>query len=423
VTLQTKSLTENREIEPLLFAGARSFRELVSQAKGMYPTELLQFLECRPKDNGPMGRIVQTMIVEARSFVVGGNLPQGDGLALPHPIDAEWRFTEETARSLIENAVAATGAGESILLMGVPSVALAAARSSHDRLFWVRGEPNVITEGLKSLTAADARFCHDISDLVQAGAAILDPPWYVTQFRAMLSQASHHCRTGAHLFVSAPPEGVRPGIAYDLRELSEVATQSGLELASEDAGALIYRTPFFEVNALRAAGIGAWLPDWRRGNLTIYRKRDVGRSYPIATTLPAFELTLAGVRLRLLTSGSTQEAGLIPLYRNEVFPSVSMRALRRSEAALWTSGNRAFAIERRSALTALAAMARDRNLLPKGLSLELFPMRNSQAIDVVEPLIQKLNELVDREFAEAASAVGPAAWDTSANDARFLNAY
>jgi hypothetical protein len=100
-----------------------------------------------------------------------------------------------------------------------------------------------------------------------------------------------------------------------------------------------------------------------------------------------------------------------------------MRAPRRSEAALWTTGNRAFTIERRSALTALVAMAHDRNLLPKGLNSELFPLRNLQAIDAVEPLIQKLHELVDREFAEAASAVGPASWDTSANDARFLNAY
>jgi hypothetical protein len=423
VTLQAQSPTENLELDRLLFAGAHSFRELVSQAKGMYPTELLQFLESRPTDSGPTGKNVQAMIAEARLFVVGGNLPQGDGLALPHPIDAEWRFTEETAQSLIEAAVAATGAGESILLIGVPSVALAAARSSHDRLFWVRGEPNVITEGLKSLTAADVRFRHDIFSLAQAGAAILDPPWYVTQFRAMLSQASYHCRTGAHLFVSTPPEGVRPGIAYDLRELSKVATQSGLDLASEDAGALIYRTPFFELNALRAAGIGAWLPDWRRGNLTTYKKCDLGSSCPTTTAVPAFELTLAGVRLRLLTSGATQEARLKPLYQDEVFPSVSMRAPRRSEATLWTSGNRAFAIERRSALTALAAMARDRNLLPKGLSSKLLPLGNSQAIDAVKPLIQKLSELVDREFAEAASAVGPAAWDTSANDARFLNAY
>jgi hypothetical protein len=416
------SIEQGDELELLLSEGVDSFRDLILRSKGKHPTELLHWLEIRLQDH-PSVR-VRAMIAEARSTDAGGDLPQGRGLALPHPIDAEWRFTDETAEALVDAAVAVTGVGDSVLLMGVPSVVLAAVRCSHDRIFWVRGEPNVITEGLKRLTAADPRFRHDLMcGSARAAAAVLDPPWYLNQFQAMLGQASSHCHKGAHLFVSAPPEGVRPGITYDRRLISEMANRSGLEIASEESGALAYRTPFFELNALRAAGIGAWLPNWRRGNLAIYRKYMTGKSWPLVAATPGFELTLSGVRLRLLTSKGAKVAGFTPLYEGEVFPSVSMRAPRRSEAALWTSGNRAFAVDQVTTLAALVAIALDRNLLPKGLDTELLPTGNFLAIDAVESLIHNLVGLAERELAEAASLVGNAAWDTSANDARFLNAY
>jgi len=362
------------------------------------------------------------MIAEARTSSVGAELPQGEGLALPHPVDAEWRFTEKTAEKLVHTAVAATQPGDSILLMGVPSVVLAAAQSQEDRKYWVCGEQNIITDGLKRITADDPRFHHNVAHELHAAAAIVDPPWYVDQFREMLSQASNRCRTGAHIFASTPAEEVRPGIVDDLILISEAATQSGLELDHEDLAALVYRTPFFEVNALRAAGVGAWLPNWRRGDLVVYRKRLMGRTWPVVDKAPAFELTLSGIRLRLLGWEDSPPVEFSPLYDGEISPSVSMRAPRRAEAALWTSGNRAFITPKGLTLAAMLEMAGERQLLPKGLGPELSEARNRYSIDVVRPLIQKLTELADRELAEAASVVGSVAWERSANDARFLNA-
>jgi hypothetical protein len=391
-------------------------------ARGRFPTEVLQFLERRKIGSGIDACRVEAMIAEARTAVLGNGLPQGPGLALPHPIDAEWRFTDGTAEKLLRAAVTATQPGASILLMGVPSVVLAAVRSQDDRKYFVCGEQNIIGDGLSRITIADPRFSHFIGDGLDAAAAVLDPPWYVDQFLAMLSQASAHCGTGAHIFVSTPAENVRPGITEDLLRIAEAAREAGLDPEGESIVVLTYRTPLFEINALRAAGVGAWLPDWRRSNLATYRKRTAGRRWKAAIKPTAFELTLSGVRLRLVGSDDDFQIEFSPLYEGEIFPSVSARAPRRVEATLWTSGNRAFKSPKGLTLAAMLEIAMERQLLPKGLESELFRCRNRYPIDAITPLIQKLTALADREVAEAASLLGSAAWERSANDARFLNA-
>jgi hypothetical protein len=141
----------------------------------------------------------------------------------------------------------------------------------------------------------------------------------------------------------------------------------------------------------------------------------------MADKAPSFELTLSGIRLRLLGWEDDPLVEFSPLCEKEIFPSVSMRAPRRAEATLWTSGNRAFIVPERLTLAAMLAIASQRELLPKGLDSELLKCRNQYSIDAVRPLIQKLTELADRELAEAASVVGSAAWERSVNDARFLN--
>jgi len=415
------ALEADLRLDRLLADGAKSFQDLVVGARGRFPTEVLQFLERRRMGSGINDSIVDAMIAEARTASQGNGLPQGRGLALPHPMDAEWRFTEKTAEKLLRAAVAVTQPGDSILLMGVPSVVLAAVRSPDDRKYFVCGEQNIIAHELIQITSADARFCHFTANRLDAAAAILDPPWYVDQFRAMLSQASHHCRTGAHIFASAPAEHVRPGILEDLIRIAEVATKSGLELEGENAAALTYRTPFFEINALRASGVRAWLPDWRRGNLTTYRKRAAGRRWKTVAKRPAFELTLSGIRLRLLGWDDDLQVEFSPLYEGEIFPSVSARAPRRAEATLWTSGNRAFNSPKGLTLAAMLEIANERRLLPKRLEPELFRCRNRYPIDAVTALILKVTELADREQVEAALLIGSAAWEKSASDARFLN--
>lgn len=400
-----------------------SFSDLILATGGRHPTELLDMLRTLDGSDPTIGRHVRGLIDDATKDVPGSSHPQGQGLALPHPMDCEWRFTDRTADDLLASAASASKPGDTILLMGVPSVVVAARRSNHDRRYSVVGEHNVISDGLRNLTADDARFDHEDPAECVASAAILDPPWYPDQFCSMLADAASRCGVGAHLFLSAPSESVRASIPEDLKKIDETAARCGLDISGCDAGKLTYRTPFFEMNALRAAGIGAWLPEWRRGDERIYRKSRHGGTRGFGPRdRCGFELTLAGVRLRLIDVAESQStADLVPLYLGGIFPSVSMRAPRRSEAALWTSGNRAYSVEHSVCLAALAAIALEKGLLPEGLYSKISSGRKPDTIDRINPLIQKLLELAEREFAEAATILGPDAWETAANDARFLN--
>jgi hypothetical protein len=191
-------------IERSLKRGTRSFKELVAGSGGLFPTDVLQFLEAHRANDAFDRAAIDNMIAEARFADATTGLPQGHGLALPHPLDAEWRFTDVTAQALLDLAIAATGPSDLILLIGVPSVTVAAAARNDDRRYWVCGEKNVITDGLISHTVSDPRFRHGRIDGAEAGAAIVDPPWYLPQFQQMLGQASHHCRHGGSIFVSSP---------------------------------------------------------------------------------------------------------------------------------------------------------------------------------------------------------------------------
>ena len=422
--IEKTAITRDDLLDGLLGKSSTAvFCDFVKLADGMHPSELFQRLMDYSGPDIQLQERARVLVADARTVISGDGHPQGASLALPHPLDAEWRFTDTTAQHLLKVAVDVTAPGHSILLLGVPSVVLAALRSDYDRRFSVHGESNVIADGLRKLTAQDTRFDHDPDLREGVAAAVLDPPWYIDDFQGMLDEASSKCAIGAYVFWSEPQEGVRPGIRDDLRLIREAAAQCGLTQLGHELGALAYRTPFFELNALRASGIGAWLPEWRRGNLAVYRKDAEGlRLLQAPPHRSGFEVTLSGIRLRLLDAGPTDAPlKMMPIHAGEIFPSVSMRAPRRAEASLWTSGNRAFSVAYTACLTALVAIAEQRQLLPKGLAPRQLLPRNSGPIDGVERLIQNLVDLADREFAEAATVLGPTAWETAANDARFLN--
>lgn len=413
---------QSARVTDLLGSGARTFGALLSQTSGLSPTDLLQALEQRRAEQGGDLRLVEDLISSARTEGNWGPLPQVSGLALPHPLDAEWRFSDVTLQELLDLAVSLTSNRDMISLVGVPSVAMAAAGRADDRRYVVKGERNVISDGVVRRTSRDVRFRHEELHRGQAAAVMVDPPWYIPQFKEMLGEASHACRIGGFVLVSVPDKGVRPGIEDDLSQIAVAASQAGLEFCESRERWLGYRTPLFELNAMRAAGVMAWLPEWRRGTLAVYRKRSVGKRWPASAKPTGFELTLEGVRIRLLADDRTRGMEMIPIHPGEIFPSVSARAPNRSRASLWTTGNRAFSAPYAETLCALLELSERRGLLPKRLDSKLLNLRNGTSIDTVESLIQTLIELAGREVAEALSLLGVEAWERSANDARFLNA-
>jgi hypothetical protein len=109
--------------------------------------------------------------------------------------------------------------------------------------------------------------------------------------------------------------------------------------------AIAYETPFFERNALAAAGIYP-PPQWRRGDLIVFRKAHTSTRSP-ASSVRGREWTEVGIgRMRLFIRGTSavcsEEASLISLVDGDILPTVSRRDPRRRLANIWTSGNRIF---------------------------------------------------------------------------------
>jgi hypothetical protein len=372
--------------------------------------------------NGPSAAKAIQLCREAEVAEPARFAAQGEGLPLPHPLDFEWRFTDATANALIDRSASVTRSGDSIALLAVPSVVLAALRSRHDRTFRVLTEPNVVGTSLEELVRGDRRFLFGGCPR-SAGAAVVDPPWYPAPLSDLLALAVAQCRNGAQVLMSAPPPGLRAGGAGERTQLLQMAHGLRLDLLDQQSAELHYRSPAFELAALHAAGVGLWLPDWRSGDLLTFRVQ--GPILPTSDNTradPAFELTISGVRIRLQAqrpAGSGSE--LRAAHAGEVLPTVSARDPRRHEGNLWTSGNRVFSIDPAVGLKAMVTIAEGRDLWRKGLDSAGTEPGNLRSIDPVELLIHELDDVIVRECEQMAQLVGEAAWAKSVNDARFLN--
>ena len=71
----------------------------------------------------------------------------------------------------------------------------------------------------------------------------------------MLAAAAHACRPGGVVLISLAPLGTRPSAEADHRAAVAFGEQLGLDLVQHCELAIGYETPFFERNALAAAGV------------------------------------------------------------------------------------------------------------------------------------------------------------------------
>lgn len=268
-------------------------------------------------------------------------------LRLPHPLDFEWRFTEPTTSKLWQLARELVDPQEGIALLGVPSLAARAADSlvwEGQVVFFDKNTPD-IGRSVTSLKLREFDVLRDLPPELKAALVFADPPWYESESLGFLWCASAICRPGAYVALSVPPVETRPGIKEERARIERAAMSFGLRLSRVIPSALRYETPFFEANAMRAAGTP--MPfEWRTGDLALY----VREHGPLGTrpALPAedcwTERTIGHSRIRLRADNSTGPGSPIlrPLIPGDVLPSVSRRDLRRDQANVWTSGNRIF---------------------------------------------------------------------------------
>ena len=287
-----------------------------------------------------------------------GEAPADARLPVPHPLDYDWRFGEQTARMLLDDALGRVGPSEEVALLGTPSLLLAAERHL------LAGRAHLLDRNpaLAAFLGGRRFFRCDVTrdplPPLRSRVAVADPPWYPDLLRAFVWAAHALLADGGDLLLCLPSEDARPGIDGERRDLFRWAETSGFRVVEHRPRVLIYDTPPFERNAHRARGLTSVPVEWRRGDLAgLRRESPSGAMRPTVTWTESRwdERTVRGIRWRVRPAeeGPFEVAGLGALVADDVLPSVSRRDPRRAAADVWTSGNRVFACPQPAALLAV----------------------------------------------------------------------
>jgi hypothetical protein len=327
------------------------FATLLERLPGVYPTEIIASLRRLASqkviDPAVMDMLIQQATDKNSTVIDGRSL-----LPLPHPLNFEWRFTPDTARSLLNRATELTQAGNELLLLGTPGLATEALTLPIGRRLAFLAENNGVTDRIIALNRATGSplsitLCAGGLPRRTADAVILDPPWYLDFVRPMFAAAAQACRLGGTVLISLPPDGAKPSAQSDRHFTIGFAERIGLNLIEHSQLSLRYETPFFERNALAANGI--YPPSrWRRGDLLVFKKVcESERAPPISSTSRQdwTEVTIDRMRLFIRANNEScysDEPGLVSLVNGDILPTVSRRDERRRRANIWTSGNRIF---------------------------------------------------------------------------------
>jgi predicted RNA methylase len=393
--------------------GHTDFGTIVRHLPSVYPEQVMASLR-RLRDKG---QITRHWFADAEHETSRPPIPVNSAIAsrlpLPHPLEYEWRFTDQTALDLMDLAGRLSSPGESVMLIGTPSVAATAVQLSSKRRVVFVGEDNSVTDAVSRL-ALNARRRVTVLTSRQAdfdgtaAVVVLDPPWYADFMLPMLAAAALASRVNGYVVLAAPAVGGGPSAPYDQHRMIRVAERFGLMVEEHVRCALSYSSPFFERNALKAVGLTNVPDDWRRGDLAILRKcrRVVVPRPPRWTHLRLWsEIVLNGTRIYARRDNpiARQNAGmLVPVLPGGVLPSVSRCDPRRRLANVWTAGNRLFFCPRTDLLVVAAASlgAEVRNVDHSGRGR--FTMQERDATARLSKLLQ---EVASTETNEAAALV------------------
>lgn len=266
---------------------------------------------------------------------------------LPHPLDFDWRFTEATTSTLWRLARELAHPKEGIVLLGVPSMASRAAESpvwDGEILLLDKNAPRD-SQSTTSLEMREFDVLRDPVPEFNTALIFADPPWYEAESVGFLWSASALCRPGGYVVMSIPPIQMRPGILEERERIDRTADTFGLRLLDIVPSAIRYETPFFEANAMRAAGEPASY-NWRCGDLAIYVRKmgALGERpiLPIAETWTERRIENSRIRVKTTDLRNIGSPVLSSVVLGDILPTVSRRDHRRLQANVWTSGNRIF---------------------------------------------------------------------------------
>ncbi|HEN3610638.1 TPA: hypothetical protein U5E44_003894, partial [Yersinia enterocolitica] len=155
----------------------------------------------------------------------------------PHPLDYDWRFTNETA-----DYVASLCKGEPVLAIGVPTVAIKLDDESR----------NVTLVDWHPIQVAKQHLHIDvnISPPMKSNYknVVMDPPWYLDIYYRWLSWAANSAGEDSIILLSIWPDSTRPNAVKEKKDLFSWINNWGDINIYENC--LSYETPIFEKHTL-----------------------------------------------------------------------------------------------------------------------------------------------------------------------------
>jgi len=348
-------------------AGDVSFGDLVRRLPGVDPGVVVDALR-----RGSTAGWIPPIRAEGLIAQSGGDTPPGisslarDGLPVPHPLDFDWRFSGEAVDQICGEAALLSRHRGHVGVVGAPTVALELARSGgHERIVVFDINPGVVAALRRlgdAVLAVRSDVLTDKPPRARLDVVVTDPPWYFDELCSSLRFCRATCRSGGFVLASIPPLGTRPGIAEERARLLEFSGRIGLELVGIDPARLTYRSPPFEQNALRRAGLTGTPVDWRRGDLATFVRRvslnphqpKFGTPTRAGAGWSEVAFSAMRVRVRPKRAGGFTDPRLMSIVEGDVFPTVSRRDPRRELAGVWTSGNRVYGCTGSDILLAVA---------------------------------------------------------------------
>lgn len=342
-------------------------RTLFGYLPGYWPVDVLQRLDSLATTMDQGSAMLAKRIARELRGPEADDPDYGDPLRrllpVPHPLDADWRFTADARNLLLDRAAdAASGA---CILLGTPTLFVHSTGQLDmrevllvDRSAATVAAAREFAEGhslLRVFQADLADWRPDPAAEGQASVVVADPPWYRPEQTSFLRAASRALRPGGLLLMAASPLGTRPAAPRDRQLLLDDAEAYGLRLRETEFSLLPYTSSPFERFALEAAGVAGTPTDWRRADLLVFR-RDKGSQGINGCATPAGEpwmeiaIGRARVRVRQLGDQSPHLGGPTTHLIRPVTPggtslSVSRRSADRYAANIWTTGNGAWVAE------------------------------------------------------------------------------
>ena len=414
----TYEINLDRSIIDAVREGVHDLWHLISVLPGYYPISVRDAVRRLVASS----EIPPAILDEASSTkLVSEAQLEVPGLPTPHPLDYDWRFTRRTASELLTRLLALSNPAERVLLLGVPSIYMLAENLRlADRIILLdRHGPHTLSETRHRAGAAvyGCDLMHGVPSLPPVHAVLADPPWYVDEAVGFLRSASQSCDSGATILLSFAPDGMRPEVPDERRQIIARTEAFGLSFIGLEHLALSYATPFFERNALRASGFRHVALDWRRGDLLTFRKTRspfLNDGSVRAGDGAWDEVSIDGVRFRVrcVEGDGFADPRLKKLVEGDILPTVSRRDDRRNQALVWTSGNRVFRCDGAAVFTAILR-AVQANEHPTAVVQDMVPqpINDSQA-RLIQSTASQVERIVRTEVREmkdfAQEAVGKA---------------